>query len=463
MTPLRWVACGIALGLLALSLAGCSAGPAPRSVVLVVIDTLRSDHLSLNGYPRPTSPGLDRIAAEGVAFEHCLAPGAWTKPNTVSLLSGLDPIRHGAHRERKIPDDLQLLSETLRDAGYDTAAFSGNPYVSERYRFDRGFATFYDGGAGKRVWDYPDASVLLDAARGWLARPRERPVFLYLHLMNVHGPYRAPEPYRRRFLDGTDGDESFEFQDELWWAIIKAEDNPAPRPTPGQRADLLARYDGAIAYTDELLTAFLDELRAEAGLADALLVVTSDHGEELLDHGNLGHRKTLYHEVVDVPLIVRDGVSRGGRRVRTPVGLIDVAATILDLLGLVPAGAGLGDGISLAPLVRGDGEISRSEPLLSHLDEAIERRASLVQRWPLRRLHIGPSRRRDVVELYDELADPLETHDLAAERPELVVELGELERAAHERLRARALDPGADAMIDPELQKRLEALGYVGN
>ena len=127
MKSLTRVPTWIALGIFALLVVGCSSEPVQRSVMLVVIDTLRKDHLSLYGYSKPTSPGLDRIARDAVVFEHCLAPSSWTKPSTASLLTGLDPLRHGAHLKRAIPDDVKLLAEVLRDAGYDTAAFSGNP------------------------------------------------------------------------------------------------------------------------------------------------------------------------------------------------------------------------------------------------------------------------------------------------------------------------------------------------
>ncbi len=442
---------------------GCADEPSLRPVILVVIDTLRKDHLSFHGYDKETSPGIDGLAEESVVFERCIAPSSWTKPSTASLLSGLDPLRHTAHRNRSIAKEARLLSEILQDAGYATAAFSGNPYVSAKFHLDQGFDTFYEGG-GQNPKDYPDITVLLNEARAWLAEPPPEPFFLYLHVMNVHGPYRAPPEYRERFRNSAAGEGKLPFQGKLWWSVMGPGRTDSPEPSPGQRADLLARYDGAIAYSDEKLVQFLEELRSDGRLDRCLLIITSDHGEELLDHGGLGHRRTLYSEAIDVPLIVRNGGHCPGRRVETPVGLIDVAATILDLAGVAPGGMPFGDGVSLGPLVRGDGEIARSTPLLSHLQEERLGSATLLQQWPLRLLRIKweYTGRKDVVELYDEIADPGETRDLSAGRPNRVRELTELEEAVHTQLRALAIQPGADVKIDPKLQERLEELGYTG-
>ena len=166
-------------------------GGARRSVILVVIDTLRQDHLSFYGYRDQTSPGLDRLAQESVVFKNCLAPSSWTKPSVVSLLSGLDALHHGAQRRRPVGEHVELLAEVLRREDYSTAAFSGNPWVSAEFGLAQGFDTFYAGG-GDSPKDYPDITVLLDAAQAWIAEQSREPFFMYLHVMNVHGPYRLP-------------------------------------------------------------------------------------------------------------------------------------------------------------------------------------------------------------------------------------------------------------------------------
>ncbi len=430
-----------------------------RSIVLIVIDTLRADHLSLHGYHLPTSPGLDRLGETSVVFDHCLASCSWTKPSTATILTGLDPTRHGAHGMRGVSDEAVLLAEKLAERGFRTAAFSGNPYVSEQFGMAQGFDTFRESGVNAPR-DYPDVQVLLDEARAWLAEASAEPYFLYLHVMNVHGPYRAPREYRDRFLDGPEGGD-LPFQGELWTAVSGPGRRERPEVPAADLADLVAQYDGAIAYTDECLTRFLDEMRGTGALDDAVLVVTSDHGEELMDHGGLGHRRTLYGEVVNVPLIIHDGANAG--RIATPVGLVDVAATILELA----AGEEepFGDGLSLVPLMEGAPPPARIVPLMAHLQEGPSGTARLVQDWPWRRLDIrreytGRSR---LAELYDVTTDPGELHDRSGEEPETLDRLRAIEEAALAALEGRALDAGADVAADDELRERLNALGYTGN
>jgi arylsulfatase A-like enzyme len=347
---------------IAVALSACRpADPGPPSVILVVIDTLRRDHLGFHGYERDTSPGLDRFARESAVFENCLATSSWTKPSTVSLLSGLYPPRHGVHRNRRAHGDIEFVSERLRETGYATAAFSGNMHVSPTFGMNQGFDHF-KGGRRFGANNYPDIQELLAGASTWLQEQTEKPSFLYLHLMNVHGPYRAASRYSDRFRSKSH--RPFPFQNKLWKRIVRSGDLEQRKAvSDGHLNDLTARYDGAIAYTDEILTAFFDSLRDNGSLARSLVIITSDHGEELFDHGGFGHKRTLHSEVVDVPLLVRDPDGTGAaRRIATPVSLVDIPATILDRVGLLKPGEGFGDGRTLLPLLRGS-ETDAAEPV----------------------------------------------------------------------------------------------------
>ncbi|NNL66168.1 MAG: sulfatase, partial [Myxococcales bacterium] len=297
----------------------------PPNVVVYLVDTLRADHLGVYGYERPTSPVLDRWAAQSVVFDRAYAPSSWTRPSVVSLLSGLDPIRHGVEdRLDVIPDDVRLLSEQLRSRGYATFAAVTNPNVLPEWGFGQGFDVFEDldpDGQGTRA----------DAVSDWVVSrmpelAARQPFLLYLHLLDPHAPYEPPAPYDERF--------------------------PRIPALPANHS--IGRYDGEIAFVDAEFGRSLDAL-AERGLADDTLVIfLSDHGEELMDHGQLGHGATLFEEVVRVPLILR--LPRGahaGARVATRVSLIDVFPTVLGLLGLPPA-PGL-DGRDLSPLLDGRG------------------------------------------------------------------------------------------------------------
>jgi arylsulfatase A-like enzyme len=434
------------------------------SVVLVVIDALRRDHLSLYSYSKGTSPGLARLAQESAVFERCLATSSWTKPSTLSLFSGLYPPSHGGHRNRKASPRIDFLSEVLQERGYATAAVSGNPHVSPAFGMDQGFDTFEFGG-NRRARDYPDVTELLDGARTWLAAHADERFFLYLHLMNVHGPYRAPPEYRLRFLEEPHAD--FPFQNRLWKEIVRhGRLERRGDVSEAHLRDLTARYDGAVAYTDEVLARFLGELRAKGILDRSLLVITSDHGEELFDHGGFGHKRTLYGEQLEIPLLIREpGGVGAGRRIAEPVSLVDLPATILDWLGFLPLenGRAFGNGRSLVPLLRGSPE-GRSLPtrhLLAQLDEVSAGRAFLVQEWPYRLLQIEKDYRGrgSTVELFDVAEDPEERVDLAPQRRERVAELEALARELRGALEAHPFE-GDPAELDEDLARRLEALGY---
>jgi arylsulfatase A-like enzyme len=443
---------------------GSPGGGARRNLIVVVVDTLRRDHLSLYGYGKPTSPGLVEFAKSAIRFERASAASSWTEPSTASLLSGLTPPRHGAHEYARIPASVTMLAEVLHDAGYRTGAVSGNPNASPLFGFDQGFDSFYFPG-NDEARDYPDVSELVAKARDFIkagAHDAARPFFCYLHVMNVHGPYLAPPEFRERFLERPF--EEFPFQNDLWKEILrKGHVERRKEVTPEKLRDLTARYDGAIAYTDSLLSSFLNERLAAGGDKNDLIVVTADHGEELFDHGGFGHGFTLHHEVVDVPLLLRlPGGEGGGTRIDAPVSLVDVAPTLLDLLGLLDEQPGrrFGDGVSLVPLFSG-APVERETPIVAELLREKQGEAFLIEQWPLRTIVTAHdyAGRRDVVELYDEAADPQELHDLAAADP---ARAADLRRAA--AARRAALEAGAFASTREELdeaaRRKMKALGY---
>jgi arylsulfatase A-like enzyme len=434
---------------------------ARSSLIVVVIDTLRRDHLGCYGYAKPTSPKLDAFAKEAALFEHCTAASSWTEPSTASLLSGLYPARHGAHEYDKVPAAVEMLAETLKKEGWRTFGVSGNLNVSPTFGFDQGFDRF-EGPSGDHAREYPDVAELVAKAEeligGGEAASATAPFFLYLHVMNVHGPYLAPPEWRERFLDQPAAD--FPFQNELWVDLLRKGDVARRADvTPAHLNDLRARYDGAIAYTDSVLGAFLDRRRAAGGGQD-LVVVTSDHGEELFDHGGFGHGFTLHHELIDVPLLIRrPGGEGGGTRVPPPVSLVDLPATLLELLG-VATESKHGDGLSLVPLLHG-GSIERDAPIVAQLARPKQGVAFLVQRWPLRVIETEHdyAGRADVFELYDLSSDPCEQHDLAAADPERTQSLRRALRARRAELESQGLS-AEKPPLDEKSKEALQALGY---
>jgi arylsulfatase A-like enzyme len=323
-------------------------GDAPErlNVVLISIDTLRADHLSCYGYDRPTSPAIDQLAREGTLFRNAQSASSWTTPSHMTMMTGLRPSVHGVDRPgRRLAPEAITLAEVLHGAGYETAAFVGGPTLSRAFGFDRGFERYQNfvglpafakprlGGPSlppetlKRAHDSKPAAAVGNAATAWLTYDAHAPFFLFVHLWDPHYDYEPPTPYDRLFDPDYDG--SFDFHD--------LEANPAigPEMAARERRHLVALYDGEIAWTDSIVGRILQTLD-QLGLRERTLVVlTSDHGEEFLEHGGKGHLRTLYQEIVHVPLIFRaPGLVPANQRADAVFGPAHLMPTILGLVGL---------------------------------------------------------------------------------------------------------------------------------
>lgn len=426
-----------ALALLALLASACRepALEAPRRVVVIVVDTLRADHLPIYGYGKDTAPFLTRLAQESVVFEHAYAAASWTAPSTASLFTSLYPFQHGVvlglratrklqardHglRLRTLPEELDTLPEVLQRAGYATFGLTQNVNISARLGFDQGFQRF------RNLPADDTADVLHARLVAWKrhldAAPRS---FLYLHYLDPHSPYHERAPL---FDPRSEG-----------------------------RARRISAYDSEIHYVDDYLRQAYELFAWDD---DTLLVVTADHGEEFWEHGSVEHGRTLYGEVLNVPLLVRfPGARFAGRRVSAPVSLIDVLPTLRDALGL-PADA-RDQGRSLLPLLRG-GETAAQRTLFAHLHRpepstgrVLDQRAALGSgRKLVMGVENGPA-------LFDLFADPLDHVNLAAREPRLAEQLRD-GYAAFERGAPRYVGAERDVALDDATRERLRALGYV--
>jgi len=304
---------------------------APPNVLLIVVDTLRRDHLGAYGYERDTSPNLDRLAAESTRYERAVSHAPWTTPAIGALLSSQYPTTLGIQTEREVlPEPFVLLPEALVQAGYVTAAAVSHTFCSSRWGFDQGFDYFDEAGIAGGHDPEGAAPAVTRAALDFLAAEREAPFFLWLHYFDPHSDYYEHE--------------GFDFPSDY--------SGPVTSGAPFKRIEALARdgalagpnlqrvldlYDSEIAYTDHHIGRVLDQLRATGALDDTLVIVTADHGEEFLDHRKLGHAHTLKDELIGVPLIVRYPDSAPATVTR-PVGLVDVYPTVLDIAGLPPRG-----------------------------------------------------------------------------------------------------------------------------
>ncbi|MEO8275477.1 MAG: sulfatase [Thermoanaerobaculia bacterium] len=336
----------------------------PRmNVVLISIDTLRADRLSIYGAERPTSPGLDAWARRrATVFENAIAQAPWTLPSHASMLSGLDTFHHAAIFAKPVPAGVTFLQERLAAAGYRTRAVTGAAYLDPRYGFSRGFERY-------RHWQASASGSEIEHGVEWAKRYigelGDEPFFLFFHTYEVHGPLRAHQPYFSRF--------SALPSDQFVVASPTPERAPGARenkhvmvmfppgrrelqvPLPPALAHLpLDLYDSGVASAAAQISRLLDFLEAKGLSERTLVVVTADHGEALGEHSVGGHG-FLYDDNLRVPLMISlPGVSGGGRRVPDQVRSIDIVPTILDLAGLA-APPGL-DGKSLSPLLAGRSE-----------------------------------------------------------------------------------------------------------
>ena len=342
--------------------------PAGANVILVTIDTLRADHLSCYGYGRPTSPVIDQIAAEGARFADPVAAASWTKPATGTILTGLYPSRHGAlyhGSSLQLPEGERTLAQAFQDAGYVTAGFVSNPNCKRVFDFDRGFDEFFDSPVEDTItlasirgswfgrvmmkvarhqfnWKYEnDVHQMNSHAFAWLDQNHDEKFFLYLHYIDPHIPYTPPSPYLEEFS----GDHGF--------------------PIFQERRELVGidLYDGEIRYADAGMGELVSKLKELDLWEDTLFVLTSDHGEEFFEHEVLGHGFSLYQPVVQVPLIMRGPGVPAATVVEDPVQILDMPATILDLVGTGDERLGDGQLFRRQParreLARGSGLLPR--------------------------------------------------------------------------------------------------------
>ncbi len=393
--------------------------PPPDRVVLVSIDTLRADHLGSYGARRSHTRHMDALAESGVRFEQAISPAPLTLPSHASLMTGLEPPGHGVRHNSlfRLPASIPTLAEGMRAAGYATAGFVGAVVLDRRYGLDRGFDVYDDHMVGRRSalvgFAERRADDVVDAVEAWLENAPGR-FFLWVHFYDPHAKYDPPAGFASAF---------------------------ASRP-----------YEGEIAFVDAQLGRLLAAIRARGGDEGLLVVLTSDHGESLGEHGEPTHSYSIYDATQRVPLLMSGPRVPAGRVVETPVRLIDVAPTLLRMAGARPLPGALGR--DLRGAIDGDDDEVRTaylETVATQLDMG----------WsPLLGLRAGGFKyiRAPRPELYDLRADPAEKRDLAALEPERVASLDALLEA---RLSASPeASPPPVALSEAE-REQLRSLGYL--
>jgi len=431
------------------SASGCGSEPADalRGVVLVSVDTLRPDHLGAYGHPRPTSPALDQWASEGTLFEHAMSVSPWTLPAHASLLTGLYPRRHGVLTSRqRLAATTPTLAQRFRSMGFRTAGIVNSVYLGSRFGLGRGFEEFQNLPTPGRA-----PSQVVASGLAWLRTLPEdgAPFFLFLHLYDVHSDYHSLPEFERAFvgsyLGGVDGSTG-QLQE-----VMRGE----RQLTPEDRGHLTDLYDAGIRQADAELGRLGEALEARGWLDRTIVAVTSDHGEEFLEHGGVLHARSHYDELLRIPLVLRGPGVPAGVRVERPVSIVDVMPTLLALAGAAPGDV---EGLDLSVLwgASADGA-SLDRDLFAQGDHGGERPDRLRSvRSPRHKLieDVASGRR----ELYDLESDPAEAHEISAVEPEVAAELAARLEAFH----GGAVPAAADAALplDPESAEQLRALGY---
>ncbi len=444
------------------ALLGCSA-PTPRdwNVLLITVDTLRADHLSCYGYERSTSPTADLLAEGGILFEQAISQRSLTWPSLTSIMTSLYPHEHGVRKNGQRPvRPTQMLAEVMQDHGYRTGA----SLTSMRKAEHPGFREIFPFSGDNRDFEATQAAI------DWLRRIGDERFFFWLHYNAPHTPYQPPSPFDKRFGEpyagGVNGEIETLDQITLDKVNLPAED----------LKHLIALYDGEIAFVDDQISQVLGTLR-EKGLAERTLIVfTADHGEELFQRNHyFYHGNSIYDSVLHVPWIVKlpdPRIATGGRRVARVVELIDLAPTILDLLGLpIPASY---RGKTHAALVLGGQETSGEEPAaFSELPWGVLSIRTSQWRYVsnpqgsfsrLRPYRLVEDARQDGYpigrqELYDHLADEGELRDLLVSGSADGSSASVKKRL--EEWRASWVPPSDQPKPDPEIQQELRALGYI--
>ena len=356
-----WISLGVAVAALSACAPPRTTEPPVDAVVLVVVDTLRADALGAYGAPGDVTPTLDALALEGTLFERCLATSSWTWPSTASLLTGKLPPEHGLIGKdgSAISPDVPSVASAFQEAGWATAAFVANPIMDAELGFGRGFDVWE---GSDDTWD--SASVPLERAEAWLAAREEgEPFFLYVHLVEPHSPYRPSEASVAALaLPPLPTAEDLGAVTRAYDLMIKGE--PYDESAIEDFGEWRRRcYAAEVRDADIAIAGLLETLRGRRSMERTLLAITSDHGEEFLEHGLMGHGGQLYPESVHVPLIITGpGVPRGLRASERVENRL-VGATLLGLAGLQrPAG------LAVANLTDATERTLRTEePSLLHL------------------------------------------------------------------------------------------------
>lgn len=449
-------------------------------MILIMVDTLRRDHLGTYGYPLPTSPFIDSLARESIVFLSSSTTGNYTLPSTATLFTGLYPSAHGVVGPgRSLPESVTSLPEIFQSAGYRTAAMVANPLVRADLGFGRGFDTFIPAPPPRWIYHrktaveliylrlrrgntpWADARELVPLAVDWLNESSSQPPFLYLHLIDPHSEYAPPREHALPFLQEEPQSwvsrppliDQFRPADE-WQTWAEVEEKPVI--SDAERRVMIGLYDGEIHYVDRWIGVLLKSLDDSGLLDDSVIVLLADHGEEFEDHGGWVHGNTLYEEMIGMPLVIKlpKGL-RGGARTDLSLDMVDLPATLAGLAG-IEASPSSGTDFSDELIRPGSEPI----PAVRYYTERPPYLYSLrLGDWKIvRRDRSGES----TFWLFNLASDPGELENIATDHPEKLEALQDSLDEAILSARGSAGPETEDSpRLDPESERVLRALGYI--
>jgi arylsulfatase A-like enzyme len=466
-----------------------AADPAKPNIVFIVMDTARADHLSCYGYKRPTTPNTDRVAREGALFRNVIAPSSWTLPSHASMFTGLFPSEHGAdHLSQYLPPEIPTAASLLRDRGYKTLGCSNNPYVGQLTGLSRGFEEFEESWRRQKGRFFSDVIYKIykmhmesrdpslsvadeGAARttkfvsNWIQQNHAEPFFIFINYLEPHAPYRPPLPHRTAFMNPgvskSEIDAAISYSGDAQNWIFPSQ------PSPNILAVSEALYDGEISYVDSKIGVLYQVLSNLNILDNTLLIITSDHGENLGEHDLYGHSYGVFNTLLEVPLVIRHPkYFTAGSVIAQKVQTTDIFQTIMQAAGMPQKAAPSPLSKSLIERVKSQAYpdvciVKRDRPTnllrfarwtgkdASHID--VDFRAIIADGYKYIRSSGGGE------ELYNLESDPVESSNLISTQAETAIKL----HRRLDRLVKTGSQMGTRRKIDRETEDRLKSLGYI--
>jgi len=424
------------------------------NIVLITIDTLRADHLSCYGYERKTSPNIDKIAEKGIIFKNVIAPSSWTAPSMASLFTSVYPINHGVmhgigykknkNKQEVFSEELITLAEILQ-YDYTTFGVASNLHLNDKFGFARGFDYF-------KCLSFLPAPSVNKVIYSWEDKIKKSDkFFLWVHYFDPHNPYEARKPWIGRYTSKA-LIQRLNLSKKPWHKLLKIIGKE-----PQALSNLIALYDSEINYVDLYIGELFQRFELDK---ETLIIITSDHGEEFLEHGELGHGNNLYQETIHIPLIIKLPHSSKKEIVEKYVNLIDIMPTILNILDINPPEQTLGKSLwgdkrPLLWLKRLIFRKKKSEYSFSQLDETSILKTIITPEWKYIYNY-----KDETEQLYNIKSDPLELYNLVGKNIKQRNKLKEqlFNWVSYSKKYPTKKNP---FQLSPEEKEELKKLGYI--